>query len=109
MRPFSPRVSTERFSFAAWLYATPHSPNAKNPKRKDTLKRPFKLIPGGVRPPPLFEPRSSSHCPQVHHWDENGRLDGDVPPVIRAVHEDEVNFVQAWMKEWREKGRWKPE
>lgn len=50
MRPFSPRVSTERFSFAAWLYATPHSPNAKNPKRKDTLKRPFKLIPGGVRP-----------------------------------------------------------
>nr|AGJ83950.1 serine carboxypeptidase [Glaciozyma antarctica] len=87
-----PRLAFIDGSEDPWLYATPHSPNAKNPKRKDTLKRPFKLIPGGV-----------------HHWDENGRLDGDVPTAILAVHEDEIHFVQAWMKEWREKGQWKAE
>lgn len=75
-------------SFAAWLYATPHSPYA--PKRADTIKRPFKVIPGGV-----------------HHWDENGRLDGKVPKAIRKVHEEEVEFVKAWLKEWEERGRWK--
>ncbi|ORY83593.1 serine carboxypeptidase S28-domain-containing protein [Leucosporidium creatinivorum] len=71
-----------------WLYATPHSPHA--PNRTDTIKRPFKVISGGV-----------------HHWDENGRLDGDVPKAIRKVHEDEVEFVKAWVKEWEERGRWK--
>lgn len=44
----------------------------------------------------------------MHHWDENGRLDGDVPQVIQKVHEEEIGFVKAWMAEWRERGRWKP-
>jgi hypothetical protein len=88
----APRLSapslTSPASFAAWLYATPHSPHA--PNRTDTIKRPFKVIQGGV-----------------HHWDENGRADGDEPRVIKKVHEEEVEFVKAWVKEWEERGRWK--
>ncbi|BGP18290.1 hypothetical protein JCM10213_008464 [Rhodosporidiobolus nylandii] len=74
-----------------WLYATPHSPHAN--KRKDTFKKPFKLIKGGV-----------------HHWDENGlppSSSDNEPPEIAKIHAEEVAFVQEWMREWRERGRWK--
>ncbi|GAA5950101.1 hypothetical protein JCM21900_004598 [Sporobolomyces salmonicolor] len=76
-----------------WLYATPHSPRAPNPHRKDTRKKPFKLIPGGV-----------------HHWDENGLVPSSAEPYeIQQIHRDEVEFVQAWMRQWKERGRWKIE
>lgn len=73
----------------AWIYATPHSPNAFNPNRKDTTKKPFKLIKGGV-----------------HHWDENSRFDGDEPDEIKSIHKEEVEFVKVWMGEWNKRGRW---
>ncbi|GAA5913102.1 hypothetical protein JCM8208_000741 [Rhodotorula glutinis] len=80
-----------------WLYATPHSPTAPNPHRRDTLSRPFKLIKGGV-----------------HHWDENGLPPGRTePPEIAKIHRAEVDFVKSWVREWRdrergrEKGRWR--
>ncbi|KAI5476322.1 hypothetical protein MNV49_007893, partial [Pseudohyphozyma bogoriensis] len=69
-----------------WIYATPHSPNAANPKRKDTISKPFKVIKGGV-----------------HHWDENGLLDGEEPAVIKKVHLEEVGFVMFWLDEWEKK------
>ncbi|KAK4050979.1 hypothetical protein OIV83_003108 [Microbotryomycetes sp. JL201] len=72
-----------------WLYATPHSPHAR--KRRDTLKKPFKIIKGGV-----------------HHWDENGLLDSTHEPKrIKQIHEEEVDFVQEWMQEWKDRGKWR--
>ncbi|GAA6019817.1 hypothetical protein JCM11491_000282 [Sporobolomyces phaffii] len=84
-----PRLAFIDGSADPWIGATPHSPQAR--KRKDTLRRPFKLIPEGV-----------------HHWDENGLLDrSSEPEAIQAIHRDEVEFVQAWLKEWRGRGKWK--
>ncbi|GAA6014384.1 hypothetical protein JCM10207_005443 [Rhodosporidiobolus poonsookiae] len=84
-----PRLAFIDGSADPWLYATPHSPEATT--RKDTLKRPFKLIPGGV-----------------HHWDENGLLPPAAEPsAIARVHADEIAFVQAWLREWRDRGRWR--
>ena len=45
----------------------------------------------------------------MHHWDENGRLDGEVPEVIQEVHKEEIEFVKSWMDTWNERGRWRPE
>ncbi|KAK4702522.1 hypothetical protein P7C70_g3698, partial [Phenoliferia sp. Uapishka_3] len=87
-----PRLAFIDGSEDPWLYATPHSPHRINSAREDTISEPFKLIAGGV-----------------HHWDENGRLDGELPIVIKKVHKEEVAFVKEWMKEWRERGRWRPE
>jgi len=89
-------IAADRLAFIdgsadPWIYATPHSPDADEPDREDSLTRPFKLIKGGV-----------------HHWDENGLEDGkDEPKRIRKIHEDEVEFVRAWMAEWRGKGKWR--
>ncbi|GAA6033813.1 hypothetical protein JCM8097_000354 [Rhodosporidiobolus ruineniae] len=86
-----PRLAFVDGSADPWLYATPHSPTAPHPDRKDTLKEPFKLIPGGV-----------------HHWDENGLLPpASEPAEIAQVHKEEIEFVQAWMQEWRERGKWR--
>jgi hypothetical protein len=70
-------------SYDPWIYATPHSPDAK--KRKSTLIRPFELINGGV-----------------HHWDENGLPAhgaslSEEPEGIRKVHAREVEFVKSWL------------
>ncbi|KAI0358821.1 peptidase S28 [Trametes cingulata] len=66
-----------------WRGDTPHSPAAH--WRPDTLLRPFKLIPGGV-----------------HHYDENGLADHSAePPQIQAIHEQEVAFVKAWLKDFK--------
>ncbi|KAM0790107.1 hypothetical protein ACM66B_005434 [Microbotryomycetes sp. NB124-2] len=71
-----------------WIYATPHSPHAR--KRRDTNKKPFKLIKGGV-----------------HHWDENGLVDPErEPKEIRKIHREEVEFVKQWVKEWQDRGKW---
>ena len=67
-----------------WRPDTPHSTYyAKD--RADTLARPFMLIPGGV-----------------HHWDENGLADPSAePPFIREIHQQEVEFVQGWLKDFK--------
>ncbi|GAA5844809.1 hypothetical protein JCM11251_002284 [Rhodosporidiobolus azoricus] len=86
-----PRLAFIDGSADPWLYATPHSPTAPNPNRKDTLKRPFKVIKGGV-----------------HHWDENGLLPPQSEPAeIAKIHEEEVEFVKEWMLEWKARGRWR--
>lgn len=41
-----PRLAFIDGSEDPWLYATPHSPHAKQHKRKSTTKHPFELIPG---------------------------------------------------------------
>ncbi|THH10296.1 hypothetical protein EW146_g8421 [Bondarzewia mesenterica] len=67
-----------------WRPDTPHSQYGAK-ERADTILRPFKLIPGAV-----------------HHWDENGLADNSAEPVeIRAIHEQEVEFVTAWLKDFR--------
>lgn len=77
-----------------WLYATPHSPLAPHHgHRLDTLDEPFKLIPGGV-----------------HHWDQNGSADlkrESEPAAIRQVHVEEIQFVQSWLREWKESRKWR--
>ena len=88
-----------------WRGATPHAPeyafnttsvdsqplNPSGGSRPSTTKQPFILIdtPGGA----------------VHHWDENGLFSNEtgngLPPAnITMVQDQEVAFVQAWMKEW---------
>lgn len=63
-----------------WRPCTAHAYEA--PPRLDTITRPFKLIPNAV-----------------HHWDENGLANISLePPEIRAIHEQEVAFVGAWLK-----------
>ncbi|KDE05230.1 hypothetical protein MVLG_04366 [Microbotryum lychnidis-dioicae p1A1 Lamole] len=85
----APRLAFVDGSRDPWLYATPHSPHAKD--RKDTLEEPFKMIEGGV-----------------HHWDQNGRPRSE-PGPIRAIHSQEIEFVAHWLREWEERGRWRPE
>ena len=85
-----------------WRGATPHAPkyaynttSELNPdggvRTSTTEEQPFILIdtPGGA----------------VHHWDENGlfanQTGNGLPPAnITRVQEQEVAFVQAWMREW---------
>lgn len=69
-------------SWDPWLFATAHSPRAAS--RKDTDRRPFYLIPGGV-----------------HHYDESGNRDRESEPgYIQDVHGREVEFVKAWLRAW---------
>ncbi|KAI0062858.1 peptidase S28 [Artomyces pyxidatus] len=67
-----------------WRPDTPHSQYYAK-ERPDTILRPFKLVPGGV-----------------HHWDENGLRNSTAEPQeIRLIHEQEVAFVQAWLKDFK--------
>lgn len=53
-----------------WRFDCPHSFISPSQHRKDTITRPFKLIPGAV-----------------HHWDENGLADPSLePPAIQKIH-----------------------
>ena len=37
----------------------------------------------------------------VHHWDENGLANSSAEPVeIRTIHEEEIEFVKAWLKDF---------
>ncbi|KAI0761167.1 peptidase S28 [Trametes elegans] len=68
-----------------WRGDTPHSPAIHWHHRPDTISQPFKLIPGGV-----------------HHYDENGLANHSAePPAIRRIHEEEVEWVRAWLKEFK--------
>ncbi|KAJ3799815.1 serine carboxypeptidase S28-domain-containing protein [Lentinula aff. detonsa] len=69
-----------------WRPDTPHSDYAND--RKDTILRPFKVIPNGV-----------------HHYDEYGlKISENEPPEIRKIHEEMIAFVQAWLKDWKANG-----
>lgn len=38
----------------------------------------------------------------VHHYDENGLADhSQEPPQIQAIHEQEIEFVKAWLKDFK--------
>lgn len=67
-----------------WRPATVHSEEfAYGGNRADTVERPFKLIPD---------------C--WHHCDENGVKDErKTPERVRLIHEQQVEFVKAWLKE----------
>ncbi|PWN50319.1 hypothetical protein IE53DRAFT_296762, partial [Violaceomyces palustris] len=67
-----------------WRPATVHSEEfAMGGARSDTLDRPFKLI---------------ADC--WHHCDENGNKDGTVvPPRVKAIHKQEVEFVKHWLSQ----------
>ncbi|KAE8250500.1 hypothetical protein A4X13_0g4671 [Tilletia indica] len=83
------RLAIINGQFDPWRPATPHSEEfAGGGARSDTLMRPFKLIP---------------NC--WHHCDQNGlssedRKAGKEPERIRKIHEEEVEFVQAWLERW---------
>ncbi|KAL6825422.1 serine carboxypeptidase S28 domain-containing protein [Trichoderma sp. SZMC 28015] len=71
-----------------WRSATPHATGL--PDRKSTISEPFMLIDWGV-----------------HHWDEFGlpedtHVPGLPPPQVTEAHKAEIEFVQAWLKEWEE-------
>ena len=37
----------------------------------------------------------------VHHWDENGLADhSQEPPFIQQIHQQEVDFVKAWLEDF---------
>jgi hypothetical protein len=37
----------------------------------------------------------------VHHWDENGLRDGEREPTeIRQIHNEMIEFVKVWLKDW---------
>jgi hypothetical protein len=41
----------------------------------------------------------------VHHWDENGLANpADEPPEIQAIHNAEIEFVRAWLKDFKPAG-----
>ncbi|KAI4169934.1 MAG: hypothetical protein LQ343_005315 [Gyalolechia ehrenbergii] len=78
-----------------WRGASPHSVIAPGGGvRNSTVERPFLLIEGAV-----------------HHWDENGVFpnetrEGVPPEPVREVQRMEVDFVRAWLEEFRAgKGR----
>ena len=85
-------VAYDRLAFVdgeddPWRGASPHAPQAK--PRASTTQQPFLLIKDAV-----------------HHWDENGLFPNettpDLPPApIRDTQAREVEFVQAWLREWR--------
>ena len=38
----------------------------------------------------------------VHHWDENGLADPSAePPFIHDIHQQEIAFVKAWLKDFK--------
>ena len=47
----------------------------------------------------------------MHHWDENGVFNNETtpelpPPPVKEVQEMEINFVKAWMAEWKKEKRY---
>ena len=49
----------------------------------------------------FFAPESSLSG-GVHHWDENGLRDSErEPKEIRQIHEEMIEFVKVWLKDWQ--------
>lgn len=71
-----------------WRSATPHASGL--PDRESTTSEPFMLIDWGV-----------------HHWDEFGlpedvHVEGLPPPQVAEAHMAEIEFVKAWLADWKE-------
>ncbi|KAK7748724.1 hypothetical protein SLS53_000747 [Cytospora paraplurivora] len=87
-----PRVAIVDGQHDPWRAATPHAIGL--PDRVSTTSEPFILIPTGV-----------------HHWDENGLFPNETtaslpPAFIKETQAEEVDFVKAWLEEWKqEKGK----
>ncbi|PVF95215.1 peptidase S28 [Serendipita vermifera] len=78
-----PRLAFIDGEIDPWRPCTPHSQYAL--PRNDTISRPFKLIKDGV-----------------HHHDQNGlKNHTEEPEHIRVIHQQEIEFVKAWLKEWK--------
>ncbi|EAQ89394.1 hypothetical protein CHGG_06013 [Chaetomium globosum CBS 148.51] len=71
-----------------WRYASPHRIGLA--ERESTVSEPFILIENGV-----------------HHWDENGLFPNETrpglpPKPVADAQEQEVRFVKAWLREWKD-------
>jgi hypothetical protein len=73
--------------FDPWRPATTASEEyAYGGARIDTISQPFKLI---------------ANC--WHHCDENGNRTYE-PPRVEKIHQQQIQFVQSWLTEWKTKG-----
>lgn len=85
-------IQSDRLAFIdgdrdPWRTMTPQADWA--PKRQSTSSRPRHIIPDAI-----------------HHYDENGLKDhSDEPSRIKRVHAMEVEFIQAWLKEWKQRDK----
>jgi len=97
LRSFSSNISVD-----PWRPQTPHSDDA--PDRKDTVLRPFKIIPGVFIE--CFAQRAGTDVfffsqDAVHHYDEWGLLNLlEEPAEIRRIHAEMIGFVTSWLKDW---------
>ncbi|KAF3767285.1 hypothetical protein M406DRAFT_61235 [Cryphonectria parasitica EP155] len=83
-----PRLAIIGGEHDPWRQATPLAIGL--PERNSTTDEPVHLIPDAV-----------------HHWDENGLFPNETtatlpPATIKDVHADEVQFVKAWVEEWKQ-------
>lgn len=90
-------IQAERLAFVdgqadpwrpATVHAYPYNMTA-DVNRTNTCEEPFILIEGAV-----------------HHWDENGVFANQTtsmfpPAPVKEAQEEEVQFVMAWMEEWK--------
>lgn len=100
-------IVSDSFVNAVWLTVdpwrpdTPHSEYAAS--RKDTILRPFKLIPSALVVQYFSTSSKLIALPDgVHHYDEYGLRDiQDEPPEIRKIHGEMSVFVLEWLKAWK--------
>ncbi|TVY45058.1 putative extracellular serine carboxypeptidase [Lachnellula occidentalis] len=92
-----PRLAIVDGEWDPWRPSTPHaSPfNSSAVNRTSTVEEPFILIEGAV-----------------HHWDENGlfknQTTAELPPKpVKDVQKEEIDFVKAWMVEWKQQNHWR--
>jgi hypothetical protein len=104
-----PRLALIDGEIDPWRPCTPHSRYAQ--PRNDTISEPFKLIPSELHieksilillldcfPMKLTKVSLGG----VHHHDQNGLRNPDREPLhIQAIHQEEVEFVKTWLKEWK--------
>lgn len=88
-----PRVAIIDGKQDPWRAATPHAEGTA--ARVSTTEQPYILL-----------------DPAVHHWDEYGlsqaeKAAGLPPKNIVDVQRQEVNFVKAWVKEWKDQHKGK--
>lgn len=100
------RLYLHRFSMIPlpvdpWRAATSHSEYRHGRWRKDTISRPSKIVPGMRR---SFEHETVDliylNQGGVHHWDQNGLRDLSAQPsTIQTIHQEQIDFVKAWLAE----------